>query len=289
MDRFAPVLVVAGLLCFIFSVLVSALYPWWITGATVPEASIEEVAQEVTAEFQDLKDRFPIAFEQFYADSEDALTLQQLASIPDDDPRRDVSASAWRRTHAYALREGRDVYIAEGCWHCHSQYVRPVSNEDVRFGPVSTWAQDNNALQRPVLWGTRRVGPDLTYEGGLRSNDWHTAHFANPQATSPGSVMPAYRWFLRDGYQVYRRIAPDLAERTGLSEDTSYPIPGIYDTQAEAESALVRVAADLPSSLAAEADRLFVAEGSGLGERGLSVVAYLQWLGTWKPVGPEAN
>ena len=97
----------------------------------------------------------------------------------------------WNEKCAEALRYGHKLYVGEGCWHCHSQYVRPVAHEDTRFGPVSRWEQDNNALQRPVLWGTRRVGPDLTYEGTLRSNDWHAAHFWDPGVVSPGSVMPA--------------------------------------------------------------------------------------------------
>ena len=71
-------------------------------------------------------------------------------------------------------------------------------------------AHDNNALQRPVLWGTRRVGPDLTHEGRLRSNDWHVAHFWDPQSVSPGSVMPPYPWFFREGWEVRRSIDPDV-------------------------------------------------------------------------------
>src|SRR6185369_7223172 len=96
---------------------------------------------------------------------------------------------------AKLLREGRSVYIGEGCWHCHSQFVRPVSNEERRWGPVSRTAEYQNELQRPVMFGTRRVGPELCREGGRRSNDWHAAHFYRPRYTSPLSVMPDYPWF----------------------------------------------------------------------------------------------
>ena len=94
-----------------------------------------------------------------------------------------------------ALRQGRDIYIKEACWHCHSQYVRPVGNESVRYGLVSTAGEYQNELNQPQLFGTRRVGPDLTREGGKRSNDWHFAHLYNPKLTEPHSVMPGYTWY----------------------------------------------------------------------------------------------
>ncbi len=283
MDRFANIIAFAGLGCFALAFALSGLYPYLITASTRPEASIAELAQDVPATFHELKERFPVAFAAAHAESDAALTARELAGMQDGDPRHDASEAAWQAAYARALQHGRDRYVAEGCWHCHSQYVRPVSNESVRFGPVSTWVQDHNALQRPVLWGTRRVGPDLTYEGRLRSNDWHVAHFLKPKAVTPGSVMPPFPWFFRDGWQVHRRIDPEVAERTGLSADTSYPLPGVYDTQAEAESALGRAQQELPSSLAAERERLFVTEGNGLNQDGLAMLAYIQWLGTWMP------
>ena len=99
---------------------------------------------------------------------------------------------------AAALRLGRQVYVGEACWHCHSQFVRPVSNESERWGPVSETWEYQNELQRPVLFGTRRVGPDLSREGGRHSNDWHAVHFYQPTMVSVGSPMPEYPW-LFDG------------------------------------------------------------------------------------------
>ncbi len=93
-----------------------------------------------------------------------------------------------------ALLQGRDVYIAEACWHCHSQFVRPVGNESLRYGPVSTPGEYNTVLHLPQLLGTRRVGPDLSREAGAKSNDWHFAHLWDPQSTVPDSVMPRYPW-----------------------------------------------------------------------------------------------
>ena len=282
MDRFLNIVLLAGLGCFVLAFALSGLYPWLLTDGSRPEATLDELAQDVPEAFRDLRERWPVAFASAYG-AQDALGVQELLSVPEGDPRREASEAAWRTAYRQALQDGRDRYVAEGCWHCHSQYVRPVANEDIRFGPVSTWEQDNNALQRPVLWGTRRVGPDLTYEGTLRSNDWHAAHFWDPASVSPGTVMPPYPWFFREGFQLRRRIDPELAARNGLDPETTYPIPGVYASQADADAALVAHRENLPPALAGEADRLLVADGRGLAATGLSLVAYLQWLGTWQP------
>jgi cbb3-type cytochrome oxidase cytochrome c subunit len=94
-----------------------------------------------------------------------------------------------------ALLKGRDIYVKEACWHCHSQYVRPVSNEKIRYGLISTAGEYENILNRPQLFGTRRVGPDLTREAGKHTNDWHFAHLYNPKSVAPKSVMPPYTWY----------------------------------------------------------------------------------------------
>jgi cbb3-type cytochrome c oxidase subunit II len=282
-DRLRQILLVAGILCFAFSFLVSGIYPWMITDRRHPEATLEELAEIVSPDFRALKESYPVAFAATFPGAAEALTDRELASSPPGDPGRQRSEGAWRVAYAYALRRGRDVYIREACWHCHSQFVRPVANEDIRFGPVRKPEHDNNVLQRPVLWGTRRVGPDLTHEGGLRSNDWHLAHFADPKSTSPGSVMPRYPWFFRDGFQVRRRVAPEVIEREGFAPDRSYAFPGVHETRAEAEAALARIAEALPQALQSERKRLFVAEAKGPNGDALSLIAYLQWLGTWTP------
>ncbi|RMG20195.1 MAG: cytochrome-c oxidase [Deltaproteobacteria bacterium] len=96
------------------------------------------------------------------------------------------------------LRHGRDIYVSEGCWHCHSQYVRPVGNEALYYGPVSTAGEYQNELQLPQLFGTRRVGPDLIRESNKHSKDWHFAHFYNPRNVVPESVMPSFPWYYTD-------------------------------------------------------------------------------------------
>ena len=88
--------------------------------------------------------------------------------------------------------KGRHVYIREGCWYCHSQYVRPVTGESFRWGPVSQAGE--YAHDRPHLFSTRRIGPDLTRVGRKYGDDWHAAHYWNPREVVPDSIMPAFPW-----------------------------------------------------------------------------------------------
>ncbi|MEM8757670.1 MAG: cytochrome-c oxidase, cbb3-type subunit I [Planctomycetota bacterium] len=85
---------------------------------------------------------------------------------------------------------GRDIYIAEGCYNCHSQMVRPIFAETVRYGEYSKPGEF--VYDHPFQWGSRRIGPDLHREGGKQSSYWHYVHFENAQAFNRGSVMPSY-------------------------------------------------------------------------------------------------
>jgi len=87
---------------------------------------------------------------------------------------------------------GRDVYQREGCVNCHTQTVRPLRTEVMRYGDYSKAGEF--AYDRPFLWGSKRTGPDLAREGGKRPDSWHLAHYDNPQAVVPRSNMPGYGW-----------------------------------------------------------------------------------------------
>lgn len=89
-------------------------------------------------------------------------------------------------------KHGRKVYIREGCWYCHSQYIRPVTGESFRWGPVSQTGE--YAYDRPHLFSTRRIGPDLTRIGRKYGDDWHIAHYWNPRDVVPDSIMPRFPW-----------------------------------------------------------------------------------------------
>ena len=75
------------------------------------------------------------------------------------------------------LAKGRAIYLREGCWYCHSMYVRPVTGETRRWGPISQAGE--YAYDIPHTFGTRRIGPDITRDGGKYGDDWHRAHFRN--------------------------------------------------------------------------------------------------------------
>ncbi len=125
------------------------------------------------------------------------------ATIPDSTARAvsravrtDLGEVKWVRDEASDYtpleRVGRSVYIREGCWYCHSQYVRPVAGEDTRWGPVSEAGE--YAFDRPHLLSTRRIGPDLARVGLKYGDDWHYAHLWDPRLVVPDSIMPSFKW-----------------------------------------------------------------------------------------------
>ena len=87
---------------------------------------------------------------------------------------------------------GRDVYLREGCYNCHSQMIRPLRAETMRYGPYSTAGEF--VYDHPFQWGSKRTGPDLARVGQRYSDDWHRIHLNNPRDVVPESNMPAYPW-----------------------------------------------------------------------------------------------
>jgi cytochrome c oxidase cbb3-type subunit 2 len=87
---------------------------------------------------------------------------------------------------------GRDVYLREGCYNCHSQMIRPLAAETLRYGHYSTAGEF--VWDHPFQWGSKRTGPDLHRVGGKYSDDWHRIHLINPRDLVPESNMPAYPW-----------------------------------------------------------------------------------------------
>jgi cytochrome c oxidase cbb3-type subunit 2 len=193
------VFLIAGVGFFLLAFLSNGVVPW-LMYSQYPEDTVERTIEKqltfpdadkvtdlnklrvhrtnVLTQFKLMAEFYEESFKKQYGDDSKKWTTQE-----------------WTSKAADTIRQGRTVYIAEGCWHCHSQFIRPVSNEEKRWGPVSKSWEYQNELQRPVMFGTRRVGPDLSREGGRHSNDWHAAHFFRPRDTSPLSVMPDYPWF----------------------------------------------------------------------------------------------
>ena len=103
---------------------------------------------------------------------------------------------------------GRDIYIREGCYNCHSQMVRPFRSETERYGPYSVAGE--SVYDRPFQWGSKRTGPDLARVGGRYSDDWHVIHLINPRDVVPESNMPRYPWLLEnsvDGTLVQKKMS----------------------------------------------------------------------------------
>jgi cytochrome c oxidase cbb3-type subunit II len=92
---------------------------------------------------------------------------------------------------------GRDIYVREGCYNCHSQMIRPFRAETMRYGHYSTAGEF--VYDRPFQWGSKRTGPDLHRVGGKYSDEWHRVHLLNPRDLVPESNMPAYPWLARNG------------------------------------------------------------------------------------------
>jgi cytochrome c oxidase cbb3-type subunit 2 len=109
-------------------------------------------------------------------------------------------------------RLGRQVYNREGCWYCHSQYVRPVTGETRRWGPVSQAGE--YAYDIPHFFSTRRIGPDLTRVGLKYSDEWHLAHFWNPRMVVPDSIMPRFAGLFDGPYRAVRIVTDEAGRRT---------------------------------------------------------------------------
>jgi cytochrome c oxidase cbb3-type subunit II len=130
--------------------------------------------------------------------------------------------------HALGLsaseQRGRTIYSREGCAYCHTQQVRYLTSDTTRFGaPTLAW---ETRLDYPQLWGTRRIGPDLSRVGGTRSEDWHFAHLYAPRSVVAGSVMPAYRALFDGSPDRPRQSARDLVaylETLGRAREIAGP------------------------------------------------------------------
>ncbi len=161
---------------------------------------------------------------------------------------------------------GRDIYIREGCYNCHSQMIRPILSETKRYGEYSKPGEF--VYDHPFLWGSRRIGPDLAREGGKQSDLWHVLHFINPAQVTPGSIMPRFEWLLTDKLD-FESIPVRIKAMQAL---------GVPYTNAERWTS-----ADDAKKQAAGIAATIVQQGGpkGLGDKKVvALIAYLQRLGT---------
>jgi cytochrome c oxidase cbb3-type subunit I/II len=160
--------------------------------------------------------------------------------------------------------QGRDIYVREGCYTCHSQMVRPFRDETARYGEYSKAGEF--VYDHPFQWGSKRSGPDLARLGGKYPDSWHYNHMLDPTSMSPGSIMPSYPWLLDDKIDVNSTVVKIKAmQRLGV------PYPKGYEKVAPAD--MEKQAAQITASLKKDgietvSDREIVA-----------LIAYLQKLG----------
>jgi cytochrome c oxidase cbb3-type subunit 2 len=167
---------------------------------------------------------------------------------------------------------GRNIYVREGCYLCHSQQVRPFKDEVERYGHYSLAAE--SMYDHPFQWGSKRTGPDLARVGGKYSNDWHVAHMVDPRAVVPESVMPSYPFLNRP--LRYGDIAGHLKANRAVG--VPYTDEMIASARADLE-AQASADADTDGLLRRYPKANAVATGSTVTEMD-ALVAYLQMLGT---------
>ncbi|MCR9291172.1 MAG: cytochrome-c oxidase, cbb3-type subunit I [bacterium] len=160
---------------------------------------------------------------------------------------------------------GREIYVSEGCYNCHSQQIRPMVAETKRYGEYSKPGEF--IYDRPFQWGSRRIGPDLAREGGKQSSFWHWTHFENPSLVSEGSVMPSYEHLLEKDLK-FEAIPPLVRAASMLGAPYS-------DEELENAEELSRQQAEV---IAAE----IVSQGGPAGKfdkQATALIAYLQRVG----------
>ncbi|MBK6937928.1 MAG: cytochrome-c oxidase, cbb3-type subunit I [Chitinophagaceae bacterium] len=160
--------------------------------------------------------------------------------------------------------QGRDIYVREGCYVCHSQMVRPFRDEVKRYGEYSKAGEF--VYDHPFQWGSKRTGPDLAREGGVRPDSWHFNHMYDPRSTSPGSIMPRYIWLFKRTLDISSTPAKIRAMRTlGVPYEKGYDQTANADLATQAQSIADNLKKD---KIEIAADREIIA-----------LIAYLQRLG----------
>ena len=172
---------------------------------------------------------------------------------------------------------GRDIYIREGCYVCHSQMIRSLRDEVERYGHYSLAAE--SMFDHPFQWGSKRNGPDLARVGGKYSDDWHRDHLQDPRSVVVGSIMPAYPWLFTNDLD-YAHIAEDMQVQKMLG--VPYTDEMIANAAADVRA---QATADSPDA-AALTKRYPKAQARNFGgdpgriTEADAMIAYLQMLGT---------
>lgn len=181
------------------------------------------------------------------------------------------------RPYAPLELAGRNIYIREGCYVCHSQMIRPLRDEVERYGHYSLAAE--SMYDRPFQWGSKRTGPDMARVGGKYSDEWHKLHLENPRAVVPESIMPPYK-FLSARKLDYSTIAADLKanQRLGVPYTDEMVELAVSDLKTQLDEF-----ADDYDGFLARYPKAVVREFDGNPDKITemdALIAYLQMLGT---------
>ena len=173
---------------------------------------------------------------------------------------------------------GRDIYVREGCYNCHSQMIRPLRDEVERYGHYSLAAE--SMYDRPFQWGSKRTGPDLARVGGKYSDDWHRDHLNAPKSVVPGTVMPAYPWLAQTELDL-SHIGDELAVQAVLGVPYTAEMIAKAETDMRAQaSADAPDAAELSKRYPKAQSRDYDGNPNRITEAD-ALIAYLQVLGTF--------
>jgi cytochrome c oxidase cbb3-type subunit II len=172
---------------------------------------------------------------------------------------------------------GRNIYVREGCYNCHSQMIRSLRDEVERYGHYSLAAE--SMYDRPFQWGSKRTGPDLARVGGKYSDDWHRDHLNAPKSVVPGTVMPAYPWLTATELD-FAHIDDDLRVQAALGVPYSAEMIARARADARAQASPDSPeAADLAKRYPKAQARDFDGNPGRITEAD-ALIAYLQVLGT---------
>ncbi|WP_320178968.1 cytochrome-c oxidase, cbb3-type subunit II [Roseovarius pacificus] len=194
------------------------------------------------------------------------FTIDETVETPDD-----------LRPYTPLELAGRKIYIREGCYACHSQMVRSLADELDRYGPYSLAAE--SAYDHPMLWGSKRTGPDLARLGGKYSDDWHAAHLIDPRSVVPASIMPSYPWLTRSLDTDLLADSLTTLARLGVPYDEGMIATAEADALAQSRPDSDAMDGFLQRYGERPAARAFDGDPSRLTEMD-ALVAYLQSLGT---------
>jgi cytochrome c oxidase cbb3-type subunit 2 len=172
---------------------------------------------------------------------------------------------------------GRNIYVREGCYLCHSQMIRPLRDEVERYGHYSLAAE--SMYDRPFQWGSKRTGPDLARVGGKYSDNWHQDHLRDPRSVVPGSVMPNYSWLANTDLD-YQHLEQDLKVQSILGVPYTADMIGNVAADVVAQATTDSpAAADLAKRYPKAQARDFDGNPNRISEAD-ALIAYLQLLGT---------